>query len=36
MMKSIFDAIDYKFFQVFSGENRRIRAEIIMVVSDFF
>lgn len=36
MMKNIFDAIDYKFFQVFSGENRRIHAEIIMVVSDFF
>lgn len=35
-MKNIFDAIDYKFFQVFSGENRRIHAEIIMVVSDFF
>jgi len=36
MMKNIFDAIDYKFFQVFSGENRRIHAEIIMIVSDFF
>ena len=35
-MKNVFDAIDYKFFQVFSGENRRIHAEIIMVVSDFF
>lgn len=35
-MKNIFDAIDYKFFQVFSGENRRIHAEIIMIVSDFF
>jgi hypothetical protein len=35
-MKNIFDNIDYKFFQVFSGENRRIHAEIIMVISDFF
>jgi hypothetical protein len=35
-MKNIFDALDYKFFQVFSGDNRRIHAEIIMIVSDFF
>lgn len=35
-MKNIFDIIDYKFFQVFSGENRRIHAEIIMVISDYF
>jgi hypothetical protein len=35
-MKNIFDTIDYKFFQVFSGDNRRIHAEIIMIVSDFF
>lgn len=36
VMKNIFEAIDYKFFQVFSGDNRRIHAEIIMIVSDFF
>lgn len=35
-MKNIFDVIDYKFFQVFAGENRKIHAEIIMVISDFF
>lgn len=35
-MNNIFDVIDYKFFQVFSGENRKIHAEIIMVISDYF
>jgi len=35
-MKNVFEVIDYKFFQVFAGENRRVNAEIIMVISDFF
>ncbi len=35
-MKNIFDIIDYKFFQVFAGDNRRINAEIIVVISDYF
>lgn len=35
-MNNIFDVIDFKFFQVFNGENRRINSEIIMVISDYF
>lgn len=35
-MKNIFEVIDSKFFQVFAGENRRIHAEIIMVIGDYF
>lgn len=35
-MKNIFDSIDYKFFQIFSGDNRRMHAEIIMKISDYF
>jgi hypothetical protein len=35
-MNNIFDVIDPKFFHVFSGENRRINADFIMLISEFF
>lgn len=34
--KNLFDIIDYKFFQVFAGENRKTHAEIIMVITNYF
>lgn len=35
-MNNIFDVLDFNFFQIFSGENRRIYAEILMVITHYF